>query len=373
MTARGRALAPHAGGCRWGGRSSSPSSPAVRGGRRGGSGWMRRTGRSSATADDGARRRLARGAGAAIGRELSDAAWHGASGMAAVVAARARLMRAGDCDAGRALPARRASRSRLARSRSSAERCVAPVVVSALPAHVAVGFAMNAIRPPGWHASPAIPRAGARPHASPSDARGSAGSAAGHEGREALVVELHRHRQPLGEPARRTHPASPRSAPSRRPASRQRQPDDDALGAAVAHEPRRRAPGPCAYPVRRTGSIGVAAVPSVAHRATRSGRCRSRARSTRIAERAIPRARTRIAARAAAIASGSFSGSRPPACAIVSRPPPPPPATSAAALTTAPALTPRATSAGVTAATRCTRAVDHPSRARRRLRTEAPP
>ena len=32
-----------------------------------------------------------------------------------------------------------------------------------------------------------------------------------------------------------------------------------------------------------------------------------------------------MAARAASIASGSLSGSRPPACAIVSRPPPPPP------------------------------------------------
>ena len=48
-----------------------------------------------------------------------------------------------------------------------------------------------------------------------------------------------------------------------------------------------------------------------------------------------------MAARAAAIASSSFSGSRPPAWAIVSRPPPPPPATSAAAFTIAPAFTPR--------------------------------
>src|SRR5215470_13027451 len=57
-----------------------------------------------------------------------------------------------------------------------------------------------------------------------------------------------------------------------------------------------------------------------------------------------------MAARAASIASGSLSGSRPPACAIVSRPPPPPPATCAATLTTSPAFTPRSTSAGVHAA-----------------------
>src|SRR3954451_4311616 len=62
-----------------------------------------------------------------------------------------------------------------------------------------------------------------------------------------------------------------------------------------------------------------------------------------------------MAARAAAIASGSLSRSRPPAWAMVSRPPPPPPAIWAAAFTTSPARTPRSTSAGVTAATRCTR------------------
>ena len=38
------------------------------------------------------------------------------------------------------------------------------------------------------------------------------------------------------------------------------------------------------------------------------------------------------------MASGSFSGSRPPACAIVSRPPPPPPTASAALLTISPGL-----------------------------------
>ncbi len=41
-----------------------------------------------------------------------------------------------------------------------------------------------------------------------------------------------------------------------------------------------------------------------------------------------------MASRAAAIASGSFSASRPPARASVSRPPPPPPTLAAAALTT---------------------------------------
>ena len=49
-----------------------------------------------------------------------------------------------------------------------------------------------------------------------------------------------------------------------------------------------------------------------------------------------------------ASASPSFSTSRPPAWAIVSRPPPPPPTTAAAALTISPARTPRSTSAGAT-------------------------
>src|SRR6185312_3764104 len=59
-----------------------------------------------------------------------------------------------------------------------------------------------------------------------------------------------------------------------------------------------------------------------------------------------------ISARAASSASGSFSGSRPPACAMLSRPPPPPPTTLAATLTISPAFTPRSIAPGVAATSR---------------------
>ena len=115
---------------------------------------------------------------------------------------------------------------------------------------------------------------------------------------------------------------------------------------------------------RRIGSSGVATVrvgsetatPQRARRSRARGPARGSGRLTAqprsIARRgpaappspaAVTRERLSISARAAASASGSFSGSRPPAWAILSRPPPPPPTTAAAALTISPALIPRST------------------------------
>src|SRR5215213_5497649 len=62
----------------------------------------------------------------------------------------------------------------------------------------------------------------------------------------------------------------------------------------------------------------------------------------------------RTASSAVRSASGSLSGSRPPAWAMLSRPPPPPPTTCAAAFTTSPALTPRSIAPGVAATRRLT-------------------
>src|SRR5207248_1577045 len=80
------------------------------------------------------------------------------------------------------------------------------------------------------------------------------------------------------------------------------------------------------------------------HRPGRIGHRRATARRAVVeGEDARHESARSMARRAAAIASGSLSGSRPPAWAMVSRPPPPPPTCSAASRITSTALTPRLT------------------------------
>src|SRR5918996_6107675 len=174
--------------------------------------------------------------------------------------------------------------------------------------------------------------------------------ALGEPRREALVVQLHRDFQspfqPLGKRAR-----GPRLLPLLT-AQGQRQAHHDPLRALLLDEPREGAEAlPGVRPLDRGQRGGERA---------RGVRDRAAATSRPVVEGEDPRHQPAsafsISARAVASASGSFSGSRPPACAIVSRPPPPPPATWAAARTTSPAFTPRsAATPGATFATRCTR------------------
>ena len=152
-------------------------------------------------------------------------------------------------------------------------------------------------------------------------------------------MQLHRNfslrLEPLGKRARA------RGLLAFLPAQRDRQPDHDALGALLVHQPGERR-----EPAWSRGAPPRAA----AWRACRMGP-RSRSRS------GPPRGRAPGCAPSAAAAPldrraprraprAASRGRAPPACAIVSRPPPPPPTTWAAARTTSPAFTPRSTAAG---------------------------
>src|SRR4051812_8867175 len=215
--------------------------------------------------------------------------------------------------------------------------------------------------PRGWAACPAEPerltRAPAGMRGEPvveqdgGRARVLGGTRAGDDllrdaRREALVVELDRdrrepRRQSLGERARL---GGLRGVAPREP---ERQPDDHALGFRLAHD--RREPVDPAPRVRP--HHGLERRRQHARRVA-DGHAAARAP---VVEREDPQPQARsarsIASRATPSASSSFSGSRPPACAIVSRPPPPPPVTCAASLTISPACSPRETSAGATDAT----------------------
>src|SRR5207302_2187899 len=162
-----------------------------------------------------------------------------------------------------------------------------------------------------------------------------------------LVVQFDRHVGGAAKPAReRPGGGRLRALLARHP---DREADDHPAHAGVADELDQ-----LAEPLWRVGARDRGQ-----RRGQRPARVRDRAAaaSRAVVEREHPRhesARS-IASLAAAIASGSLSGARPPACAIVSRPPPPPPTISAATLTTSTAFTPRSTAAGATFATRCTR------------------
>src|SRR5262249_29170750 len=120
------------------------------------------------------------------------------------------------------------------------------------------------------------------------------------------------------------------------PAQPQREADDHPLDVAIAHELGQareaapgggpldridgRRPGPGRVAERATAPCAAVIEGKHAHEANAWTRTEG---GSPVGERYASAAS--IAARAAAIASGSLSGSRPPACAIVSRPPPPPP------------------------------------------------
>ena len=146
---------------------------------------------------------------------------------------------------------------------------------------------------------------------------------------EALVVHLHRHAV-----------AEPRESAAQTPASRVSGRCRCRAATAAARRPRAR---PRARARARAARAARAWWPGCGdgrdRRDDRAGGVAQRAAAARAAvverehpHRARQAQRSSIAARAASIASPSFSGSRPPAWAIVSRPPPPPPTISAAAL-----------------------------------------
>ena len=200
----------------------------------------------------------------------------------------------------------------------------------------------------------ASPRAGAPRRASPPTTSASPGSRLAMQRREALVVELDGHVDALGERARRTRasPASGRS-PARQ---RERQADDDAPDLALAHEVARRARSPCAsraagparsaWPACRVGSLSAQpqrATPVVQREDPQPPR------SNHLRERGLDR-RARGGDRLGELLGVATAGLRHRVASAS-----PAAGDRAAALTIAPAFTPRATSAGVTAATRCTR------------------
>ena len=132
---------------------------------------------------------------------------------------------------------------------------------------------------------------------------------------------------------------------------RQRQAHHHALGLVLARPARRSRQGPRGCPGARRREARSPAVPEGSDTAQPQRAAPWSSARTRPIRTALARSR----AAPWPSASGSFSGSRPPACAMVSRPPPPPPATFAAARTTSPARSPRSTAAGAKFATRCTR------------------
>ena len=196
---------------------------------------------------------------------------------------------------------RRASRSRRSRSRCSGVRRDSDPVVSAVAAHAAMGFAVNATRPVASDAPRASPRAGAPPHGSPRRSR-VAGVAAGEQRREALVVELDGHAHALGEPLReRARLGGLRGVRARQ---RKRQPDDDEARLALAHDVayagealarrrpqdgldrRRERPGRVA---ERAAAARAAVVERKhAHRSRRLTTSRARLRSPRVPRRSRP-------------------------------------------------------------------------------------
>src|SRR3954451_1003214 len=166
-------------------------------------------------------------------------------------------------------------------------------------------------------------------------------------GGEAFVVELNRHIEPIPQPL--DEGAGLARLLGVRPRQRERKPHDDDLRLERADHGHQAAE--------------AAARGRLEHRVERrrqgAGRIRDREAAARAAvverDDAAQASACRTASSAARSASGSLSGSRPPACAMVSRPPPPPPTTWAAALTTSPAFTPRSTAPGVAATSRLTR------------------
>src|SRR4051812_45104751 len=164
---------------------------------------------------------------------------------------------------------------------------------------------------------------------------------------EAFVVDLNRHVEPIPQPLDEC--AGLTRLLRVGPGERERQPHHHALGLERADhrdEAAEAAPG---------GGLqdGVERGRERARR-IRDG---DAAAGAAVVERDDPAQASawRTASSAVRSASGSLSGSRPPAWAMLSRPPPPPPTTCAAALTISPALTPRSTAPGVAATSRFTR------------------
>ena len=132
-------------------------------------------------------------------------------------------------------------------------------------------------------------------------------------------MQLHGHRNELTESGRKL--ARSARLLSLLTGERERQPHHHAVHVVVARElgepsqaPSRGRALHCAdRGGERAGWVGESAAAARLAEVERENPAHTRARS--------------IATRAAVIASGSFSGSRPPAWAMVSRPPPPPPAT----------------------------------------------
>src|SRR3954471_4444586 len=164
---------------------------------------------------------------------------------------------------------------------------------------------------------------------------------------EAFVVDLNRHIEPIPQPL--DEGAGLARLLGIRPRQREREPHDDDLRLELADH------GHQAAEAAARGRLEH----RVERRRQRAGRIRDREAAARAAvverDDAAQASACRTASSAARSASGSLSGSRPPACAMVSRPPPPPPTTWAAALTTSPAFTPRSTAPGVAATSRLTR------------------
>ena len=174
--------------------------------------------------------------------------------------------------------------------------------------------------------------------------------ALGQPRREALVVQLHRDVERSARAAAQTR-APPRAcAPvlARRASAAGRRPRAPRPARATS---RASAARPLRVSGRSTAANGVASVPVGRRSRSRSGRPVVEGEDARLRP---PSARS-IAARAVASASGSLSGSRPPACAIVSRPPPPPPATSRRDPHDLARLHSALDRAGAKFATRCTR------------------
>src|SRR5215210_3777191 len=157
--------------------------------------------------------------------------------------------------------------------------------------------------------------------------------------REAFVVDLNRHVEPIPQPLDECAglPRLVRVGSGQR----QRQPDEHQVRLELADqrdEPPEAAAGRGREDRVERGGQGA-------------GRIGDRDPAARAAvvqrDDAAQASACRTASSAARSASGSLSGSRPPAWAIVSRPPPPPPTTCAAALTIVPARTPRSTAPGL--------------------------
>ena len=162
-------------------------------------------------------------------------------------------------------------------------------------------------------------------------------------GREPLVVRLDRHADDAAKSL--DERVGLESLCTALAAQRHRHPDDDAIGLVLEDE----------VAHLRQSVLAGRALDHAQRPRDRSGRIRDGDAGARgaVVERQHPHSAATMRRSASASASGSFSGSFPPARAIVGRPPPPPPTIAAASRSTSDALTFSATAASKFA-TRCT-------------------